>query len=478
MGDWVAARNTLLTLRSYDQGTPYDTLQKIESELHLGDFILAHTGIAGLERLYRLYEYIRDGVQARKFETLGEITVYWDRMQNYGIKLELVIESNTTVGVQILTAHQSKGLEYEVVYIPNLLDKVWGNPSNREKFALPSSITGGKLEAADKNEEERRLLFVAMTRAKKYLTLSAPESENGKAKVFSEFLPEIAISPTQSPAVAAADFLLKSIHKPIFGLNVEAIDIAYIERFLSNYRLSASDLNRFLESPEEFLQKAILRYPFEDVPPLIFGNCYHAALEYFFTTWKKSGAMPEFETLYAHFERKVYGQFLSPEHITDFLDRGKTGLAGWYALQNATDPLPVEMEYSTSRLGLIFEGIPMKGRIDRIDEIEPGVLRIIDYKTGTPKSENDLKGNTQSGDGGYFRQLLFYKYMLSVDPRFAGSVTRDLIIAYVDGKVDGKYPTITFDVSPEDEEQFLTELRQAWGQMSSITWWREYLAVH
>ena len=449
------------------------SIQKIESILKIGDFILKKSGIAGLERLYRVYEYIRESVQIGKFTTLASILDYWTRMQNYGIALNIVTQSGNTAGVQVLTAHQSKGLEYEWVFIPGLLDKNWGNRTNRDLLPLPQSITGGTLEKADQNEEERRLFFVAITRAKHILEISAPESDNGKPKVFSEFLSELPHRPESCPQKLSSDFLLRA-HTPIFQLQIEEADLNYMEAFLKNYRLSASDLNRFLKDPADFLQKSILRYPFEDVPALIFGNCYHAALEQFFALWKKTNAFPDASTLYGFFEKKVYTQFLSPEHVRDFLDRGKTGLFGWHALQNPEDSLPLAIEYSTAKLNLVYKGIPIKGRVDRIDEIRPGVLRITDYKTGTQKSENELKGNTQTGDASYFRQLLFYKKMLLSDPKWESYEIGELCISYVDGKEEGKYPTITFTVTPEEEQAFEEELLAAWNSLASIAWWQTF----
>lgn len=75
-----------------------------------------------------------------------------------------------------MTAHQSKGLEYECVFVPGVLNGVWGNTRNMDKLDLPESIAGTALEASEKNEEERRVFFVALTRAKSVLEVSFPAS--------------------------------------------------------------------------------------------------------------------------------------------------------------------------------------------------------------------------------------------------------------------------------------------------------------
>lgn len=75
-----------------------------------------------------------------------------------------------------MTAHQSKGLEYECVFIPGVLNGAWGNTRNTEKLKLPESITGAPIESLEKDEEERRLFFVGLTRAKSVLEVSFPAS--------------------------------------------------------------------------------------------------------------------------------------------------------------------------------------------------------------------------------------------------------------------------------------------------------------
>lgn len=94
-------------------------------------------------------------------------------------------------GVWIITAHQSKGLEYAHVFMPGSLDGVWSNSRNNSKLTLPVSIAGDKLEKADINEEERRLYFVAMTRARDTLQISFPESDMGRAKLPALFTTEL-----------------------------------------------------------------------------------------------------------------------------------------------------------------------------------------------------------------------------------------------------------------------------------------------
>ena len=71
-------------------------------------------------------------------------------------------------------------------------------------------------------------------------------------------------------------------------------EIEYIQEFMKNYKLSASDLNCFLLDPKEFLQRTVYRYPFEDNENSIFGTMYHRTLELFY---KKIQEAEKFKTI-------------------------------------------------------------------------------------------------------------------------------------------------------------------------------------
>jgi DNA helicase-2/ATP-dependent DNA helicase PcrA len=140
-------------------------------------------------------------------------------------------------GIQIMTAHQSKGLEYDVVLIPELIDGSWGNKRQMEKLSLPASITGKKITKDTLNEEERRLFFVAITRAKKELWISFPESLNNKAVVMSEFLPDLENQIIQNALIAQPELLLVTRDSTLFGITFQEEEKKFLEVLLREYRL-------------------------------------------------------------------------------------------------------------------------------------------------------------------------------------------------------------------------------------------------
>ena len=87
----------------------------------------------------------------------------------------------------------------------------------------------------------------------------------------------------------------------------------YIREFLSSYKLSATDLNKFLGDPLVFLCDTIFRYPFEENEHTIFGKTYHKALEIFYATFKNTGEVPSSSWLGSQFTVLLSREILPPE---------------------------------------------------------------------------------------------------------------------------------------------------------------------
>lgn len=209
----------------------------------------------------------------------------------------------------------------------------------------------------------------------------------------------------------------------------------------------------------------------------MFGKTYHRALELFYLEWKKTLSEPPIEKLIADFERALRSEILPHETREKLLKKGREGLSGWYALHSGKLAMPLELEYSFYPRNIVFEGVPLTGKIDKIELIEgtPTGVRLVDYKTGRIKSLNEIKGLTQNSDGKYFRQLLFYKLLFDLDSSLASKFCADsLAIEFVEGK-DGEYRLVEVDFSDEDMEMLKNEIRDTWRKIGDPKFWREVL---
>jgi len=238
--------------------------------------------------------------------------------------------------VQTITVHQSKGLEYEYVFLPKSIPDTWPKREKARTVRLPTntlstaSVLGD--EKAKKLEEERRLYFVAVTRAKTGLFIMAPCSYGTKSDLLpSPFASETKIIEFPVGEIHTQPLLLRALQSSGTKAtneweNLQEEEIEYITEFLASYKISVSDLNKFLTNPLTFFRESVLKYPFEDNFATIFGSVYHKTLEDFFSDYLKTGTPPAQNVLLNSFKRYLSQQVLSPDERARMTEKGLKGL--------------------------------------------------------------------------------------------------------------------------------------------------------
>ena len=272
--------------------------------------------------------------------------------------------------VAVLTVHKAKGLEFPIVYLPGLVAGRFPTPNRRESMAMPPELVG-ELAATDDDvqlREERRLFYVAMTRARDELVLShAVEYGGGAPRRVSPFvlealdLPPTTVDPAMRPASALER--IDAIGEPR-PEDPPAVRIPITEPLT----LSFSAIDDYLTCPLKFKLGHVVRVP---VPPhhaMIYGSALHRAVQEFHRRHARGDVMSE-EELFAAFEAAWTNEgFLSRDHEEARLAAGRETLRRFRAAQladGAVIPAYVEREFSFS-LG----GDRIRGRWDRVD-IEP-----------------------------------------------------------------------------------------------------------
>ncbi|MDD2907304.1 MAG: ATP-dependent helicase [Candidatus Gracilibacteria bacterium] len=488
------------------------------SKIGIIEYIEKNGDFADLEDIYTLFNTIKNwntkdiGLNIKKL--LNKVELY--KTYNYPISRQILTEKKG--GIQILTAHSSKGLEYNSVFIPGLYTGNWDSKATRDLLKLPSNIVGEGLQEDIKDkqqEEDRRLFFVALTRARENLFLSYPAGIGTKPLLESQFIGEISGYFDEVQENIELEKIEESVGNNIKNhlIKYSNLEIEYIKNFLETYKLSPSDLNTFLENPLDFLHKAVFKYPFMDNKYTIFGKVYHRTLELFYLKFKNEQLLPEKSYLTSTFKYLIEREILTPEELENALEKGINGLEGYYDLYSKKSEVPLVLEYSFRKKNLFFENVPLTGTVDKIEKIgeispHPSTLSnphpnplpkvegtgnslqqlaffkdkvaLVDYKTGKAKSIGEIKGtdrygNKKEGEGKYFRQLMFYKLLCEVDFEFSSKFeVGSLALDFVEGK-DGVYKYVEVDYTSEDYEEFKNELREAWNKITDIGFWREIL---
>lgn len=295
--------------------------------------------------------------------------------------------------VNILTVHSAKGLEFPVVFIVNLVGQRFPTMERREQIPIPDALIKEVLPVGDYHqEEERRLFYVGMTRAKEKLILTAADyyGEGKREKKLSPFIFEAlgdkAVSSEKTlPKVDQLSFLEYKSLKSVKSIESQPLHIDY---------LSYSQIETFQTCPLHYKLRYIYKVPTPPSGSQSFGTAMHATLKNFFEE-VKSGAKPSDKLLYDLLDKNwVKEGYKSKTHEKEFFQKGKLYLSGF--LKNGFNPkiLPVALEQPfTVPIG---KDLKIGGRVDRVDDLGNGEIEIVDYKTGaTIPLQRDVDRNLQ-----------------------------------------------------------------------------------
>ncbi len=419
--------------------------------------------------LHAFYDYVSSRAKEQKSLTLFELLLDLDDYsRDKHLHLEYALPHVTSDGVQLLTAHGAKGLEFRLVIIAHSRFRNWGNRLQGSLLSLPDHLIFSLDPDVQKRagqEDERRLFYVAMTRAKECVVLTFPETyrsgeEMRSAEVSSfiadlgESIQEVTIPPVDVPAP------IETLYVPNRKID-EAFRAFLLER-LENFQLSATALNTFLRDPQEFLWTQLLQQPQATEAHLAYGSAIHRALEARNLAWQEGATFSTAE-LIAAFELGLSRREIMTAHHREHYSHAGKLLLTRYAKETENDR-PIILSTERSLSARLPSDIPLFGRVDRIDLFQKNgnKCRIVDYKTGKPYRTPDA---VKKADG-IFRQLVFYKLLCDHSPSF----THDATIFTLDFLGDEKNgrSVIEFEITEKDVRELMEVIREVWGRITAL----------
>ncbi len=487
--------------------------QKIIDKLNIVNYIELNGDFNDLEDIFTLFNKIKEINSKNKDLNISSLIKKFELHKKYSISIPRQILKKTKSNIEILTAHSAKWLEYDYVYIPWVYWWNWENKKITDKLKLPlwvawdwlqySELSEKELKNIEKEinlEEDRRLFFVAITRAKNELIFTRSAWKNNKPFIDSPFMIEIWINSNLIEKLNNNDILTDSIKKQLIWntslIKTTSEEINYINEFLQNYKLSPTDLNTFLEDPKKFLQNVIFKYPFVDNEFTIFGKIYHRILE--LITWKQIlWEKIELWYLTETFSILLDKQVLTQEEKNRLLKKWIEWLTGYFENFKKNTRIPLATEYNFRSRNIVFDWIPITWKIDKIEEIWEWLnswnfdwqwalflkdIAIIDYKTWWIKTEWNIKWIDRYWNikpwfetGKYFRQLLFYKLLWENDPEFNSKFNiNELALDFVEWK-EGMYQYLPINIEQEDYENFKKLVKESWEKINNLDYWKEIL---
>jgi len=425
-----------------------------------------------MQALRTFFDWVKTVCTAAPRTSLADIITLIDRMDEEGIPLSFEKIFQNDRGVNFYTAHGAKGHEFEHVFLVGAAKQFWEKRSGFRGFKLPDTLTNTADNAPQSNEEEvaRRLFYVALTRAKKHLTVSyATESADGTKWDNSLFVDEISTPEERiRPRFSEAPLLqhLERAMQPVPPVQIHIAQRRWIDRILQqSFTLSASTLNKFLRCPVSFYYENLLRVPVQGASHFAFGTAVHHGLERLFVEMRRTGDWPPLEEVVKAFERAMYAEreSMTPAELARRLEQGRGILAQYYAERLFTLHRDADIELKVSRYYL-DDSIPVTGRIDKLERYPDGTCVVVDYKTGKAASaaKKILPPNDADPLGGdYWRQMVFYKIILEGAPGSAMRVKH----GYFDllEKDDrGQWAPKTVPIFDEDVAIVKAQIKETW----------------
>jgi DNA helicase II / ATP-dependent DNA helicase PcrA len=378
-------------------------------------------------------KFVSDWEAKSETRRLAEFLEYFAYFIEAGGKIEAPERAWGRNAVQMMTIHSAKGLEFPVVFVIGVSPRRFPATERKPVIQFPAELRKGPLPPSDIHlQEERRLFFVAMTRAQDRLYVSSVSKSAKQQSIFvSDMLsdpviagrdmepieapdaPPVEQPPASAQEKASKDRSLRDQKQGIAGqgnLFDEASPKAdgqhpALDVWAREWRgggddekiqLSATAIEDYLDCPLKYKFQHVLKIPTAPQAALTFGNLMHRSIRHYFELRRKSP--PPFSEVEAFYlDRWKSVGFDDDYQEETYRKAGLDQLRAFVERQNAT-PLDCRNIQMEQAFRMDFEEMTLEGRIDQVTLLEPvreRAVELIDYKTGRPRTEKDAQKSLQ-----------------------------------------------------------------------------------
>lgn len=353
--------------------------------------------------------------------------------------------------IKIMTIHSAKGLEFPYVFIGNVVEQRFPGMNRTDPVPVPDALIREHLPTGDAHlQEERRLMYVAITRARDGVYFTLAEDYGGtRRKKPSAFLYELGVL---EPPVGAEK---KKPPLPVREFQPTPKQKEETAKYLSREKqYSFTKLSTYNDCPWKYRYAFVLQVPKRGSYALSYGSSMHKTLQNFFTLWqqraiekKSSEALVSLTELLTIYQQAFIDEwYTSKKQRQEYYSKGEKALTSWYVQTTKSIPNVVRLEQI---FNLKVDEFVINGAIDRIDRIggsdEAPEYKIVDYKTGKVKKKFET-------DDKY--QLLIYALAVK-DPHILNGEVKELEYSFID-----EAETLTMQPSEKDATAALEWVRE------------------
>ncbi|MGH9788201.1 MAG: 3'-5' exonuclease [Candidatus Acidiferrales bacterium] len=339
---------------------------------------------------------------------LAELLEYLNYFEEAGGAIELPDEPLERDAVQLMTAHTAKGLEFDTVFVLRLNQRDFPVSHRTPLFEFPPKLMKeAKPPQGDFHiQEERRLCYVALTRARRRLTLTTLTAPYKKPSLFLEDIlrdPRASrdleqFTPPATPPATAAErqpMLLASSGAIYSRIAAWAADAAPAMEDSEAVTLSHSGIAAYDDCPLQYKLGHVWGLRGGQNPAMVFGLIMHRSVVDYFKARQKRGEVEPEELLHIYEQqwRQTGWPFPDPYQQEQYRASGWEQLQAFHQLQSGREVTVLELEKTFKWPW--EEDIVLTGRIDQINQLDGRAVEIVEYKTGEPPTPEKLKKNLQ-----------------------------------------------------------------------------------
>lgn len=399
------------------------------------------------------------------------------RRLDESIQITRTHTSEDISAVNLMTAHKSKGLEFDHVFITGAVDKSWGQKVNSRSnnISFPDNL---HIEPAGGSADERiRLFYVAATRARKTLSINYSQSDvNGKNLDLASFLVNESWTPEQINSNKKHEDLTEQVEIEWYDRIIEPkeeLKVALSSQ-LESFKLSSTALGNFIDvtrgGPQYFLMQNLLHFPQAPSPHAGYGTAVHYALQQSHNHLAATGNQKPTEDVLKDFENSLDSQHLNSIDHPKFLQRGIDSLQAFLQEKSDTFKPTQRTELKFANQNSIFNDVHLNGVLDLVEaDKNTKTIEITDYKTGKPTDRWIGKDDNEKIKlHKYRQQLMFYDLLISNSRDYGDYTISKSELQFVEPDKSGQILSIQSDYTAEQLEEFKKLVVAVWNKIHSF----------